>query len=29
MMGKKDDKIEPQINIDLDKEFVNENYAKI
>jgi hypothetical protein len=29
MMGKEDDKIEPQIKIDLDKEFVNENYAKM
>lgn len=26
--AKKDDKIEPPIEIDLDKEFVNENYLK-
>lgn len=29
MMGKVDDKIEPQIDIDTEKEFVNENYAKM
>lgn len=29
MMTKEDDKIEPQINIDTDKEFINDNYAKM
>jgi len=29
MMGKENDKIEPQIDIDTDKEFINENYAKM
>ena len=29
MMSMVDDKIEPQIDIDVDKEFVNENYPKM